>query len=142
MNDLTTILMMLSKSNESFSKRSLHNDSGFVITLKPLIYLACPYNHPDKDIRHQRFIAVNKAAGKLMKEGYVVFSPISHTHPIAVECELPKGWEYWENFDRAYLSCSHKLIVLCIDGWKESIGVTAEIKIASEMGIPIEFINE
>ena len=108
--------------------------------VRPLLYLAVPYSHPSPEIRAERFRAANRAAGKLMADGHHVFSPISHTHPIAEVCELPKGWDYWEAFDRAYLQCCHKLIVLTLDGWMDSIGVTEEIRIAQEMGVPVEFM--
>jgi hypothetical protein len=111
------------------------------MALKPLTYLACPYSHADRAVRIARFNAANKAAGDLMKRGHIVFSPISHTHPIAEECELPKGWDFWESFDRAYLSASKLMVVLCLDGWQTSTGVTAEIGIAREQGIPIEYME-
>ena len=76
-----------------------------------------------------------------MKAGYYVFSPISHTHPIAMACALPQGWEYWSGFDRAYLEHCNKVFVLCIPGWEKSVGVTAEIGIANELGLPIEYIG-
>jgi hypothetical protein len=108
---------------------------------KPLIYLAVPYSHQDAGVRHSRFEAVNKVAADLMRKGLHIFSPISHTHPIALAGELPLGWEFWEAFDRAYLTHCHKIIVLKLDGWKESKGVTAELKIAEELGLDIEYME-
>lgn len=109
---------------------------------RPLVYLACPYSHQDRDVRVRRFESANRAAGALMGRGLIVFSPISHTHPVAEQCELPKGWEFWEQFDRAYLGCCHSLYVLCIEGWRESVGVNAEIKIADELGLEVLWTNE
>ena len=109
--------------------------------MKKLIYLATPYSHPDQKIREERFRIVNYMAGKLMSKGDIIYSPISHTHPIALEYELPLDWEFWNKQCIAYLQLSEKVIVLMQDGWKESVGVTAEIKIAKEMGIPIEYIE-
>lgn len=107
---------------------------------KPLTYLACPYSHPDPVVMAHRFDRVNRAAANLIEQGMVVYSPISHTHPIAVAGDLPdKSWAFWEQFDRAYLNLSHQLIVLCLPGWKESVGVAAEIKIAGELGIPVVY---
>ena len=57
---------------------------------KELVYLAVPYTHEDPEIREKRFKAVSKVAGKLLNEGEMIFSPISHCHPIALECSLPK----------------------------------------------------
>jgi len=108
---------------------------------KPLVYLACPYSHPNKRVRNKRFKAVNLAAGRLMAKGHMVFSPISHSHPISEVCKLPTDWAYWEEFDRAYIVHSNRLVVLTLDGWRESQGVQAEIKIATELGLPIEYME-
>lgn len=108
---------------------------------KKIVYLACPYSHPDPDVRERRFHAVNYAAGVLMSEGKLVFSPISHTHPIAVAHDLPRGWDFWHAYDRAFLEISERVLVLMIDGWKESTGVQAEIAIAQELGVPIEYLD-
>lgn len=108
---------------------------------RPLVYLAVPYSHDDHAVRHSRFLEANKAAGKLMAEGHKVFSPISHTHPIAEVCGLPKGWDYWSEFDRAFMSHCYKIVVLCLDGWEISKGVTAELGIAYEMGLEVEYME-
>ncbi len=109
--------------------------------MKPLEYLACPYTHELKSVREFRFQMVNKVAGILMSRGHKIFSPISHTHPIAEVCDLPGDWEYWQEYDRAFISCCSKLYVLMLPGWKESTGVQAEIKIAEEMGVPVEHLE-
>jgi len=59
-----------------------------------MIYLACPYSHPDSNVREYRFKMANRAAAKLMRDGHIVYSPISHTHPIAMEGDLPLDWAY------------------------------------------------
>lgn len=48
-----------------------------------LTYLACPYSHPDRDVRQRRFDQVNAAAAWLILNEQMVFSPISHSHPIS-----------------------------------------------------------
>lgn len=108
---------------------------------KTLVYLATPYSHPDEAVREERFRAVNTAAAELMRKGMHIYSPISHTHPIALAGDLPLGWEYWQAYDRAILSACCKLIVLMLDGWKESKGVTGEIAIACELGLDVEYIS-
>lgn len=59
--------------------------------MKPLIYIAVPYSHKEESVRLARFESVNRAACFLMNKGYHVFSPISHTHPIALAGDLPPG---------------------------------------------------
>ncbi len=77
-----------------------------------------------------------------MLRGIHVFSPISHTHPIACVGDLPKSWEFWEAYDRVILAACCKVMVLMLDGWKESVGVQTEIKIAQELGLPVEYIEQ
>lgn len=118
------------------------NDAGQLEPpVKPLTYLACPYSHDKRSVRVKRFEAVNRVAGRLMREGKQVFSPISHTHPIAEATELPLGWDFWQEYDRAFIEHSKEVIVLMLPGWKESTGVTAEIEIAKELGISVYFIE-
>lgn len=107
---------------------------------KPLTYLAAPYSHPDRAVRVERFDLINKAAVELMSKGELVYSPISHTHPIAEAGSLPLGWEFWQKYDTAFIEHSKRVVVLKLDGWRESKGVTAEILIATKLGTPIEYI--
>ena len=105
------------------------------------IYLACPYSHKDPTVKQARFEAVNKVAARLMAEGYMVFSPISHTHPIALAGELPGDWKFWEAYDRTFLEWADELWVLELDGWGYSIGVQSEIGIAKELKKPVRYIK-
>lgn len=131
---ISIIMFLAALIIKIYSKYSRH-------TKKPLVYLAIPYSHPDHQIKEWRFAEANKMAAKLMKEGVVVFSPISHCHSIALHNSLPTNWEFWKHFDTAFLSCSSKLLVYKLEGWETSVGVTSEIKIAKELGIPIEYLE-
>lgn len=110
--------------------------------LPMLTYLAVPYSHPDPSIRVERFEKVNMLAAKLMQSGYLVFSPISQSHPIAEAGKLPTNWEYWEAYDRAILSACSALLVYALPGWRESKGVAGEIAIAAELGIPVRYVDD
>ena len=103
----------------------------------PLAYLAAPYSHVDPRVRAARFEAINQCASVLMRSGLYLFSPISHTHPIALAGSLPAGFDFWEGYDRVMLSACGLLIVLMLGGWEKSVGVTGEIKIATESKLPI-----
>jgi len=105
------------------------------------IYLAVPYSHPDSAVRVFRFQEVNKVAAKLMCEGNLVFSPISHTHPIAVAGDLPKGWNYWKDYDKSFIEWADEIYVFMLEGWKESTGVQAEIKLAEDLGKKVTYIE-
>lgn len=106
-----------------------------------MIYLASPYSHTDPAIRELRFRQVCQFAGTLIRKGLFVFSPIAHTHPIAMAGELPTHWRFWEAYDRHVLSMCSEMLVLKLEGWAESRGVAAEIRIAKEIGLPINFTS-
>ena len=96
-----------------------------------MIYLASPYSHPDSTIREQLFAAC-RAAAELMRAGHIVFSPVAQCHPIA-QHGLPTDWSYWERVDRRFLEVCDEVVVLMLDGWRESVGVR-EIESAGELG--------
>jgi len=98
-----------------------------------VIYLACPYSHPDASIRQQRFEAACAATAALMRAGYRVFAPVVHGHPLT-QHGLPGDWSFWEGHARWHLERCSEVVVLMLDGWDASEGVQAEIEIATELG--------
>ena len=100
------------------------------------IYLAIPYTGNEE----QNFKIANKVAGQLMSKGNIVFSPISHTHPIAIECNLPGDWKYWKSFDIAFIKWCDEVQIIALPGWRQSKGVMAEIDIAKKNNKKIKFI--
>ena len=99
-------------------------------------YLSAPYNHPDPEIRKQRYQLITAFAGKLIKEGTYVFSPITHNVPIK-EMEILTSWEEWKPYDLTMLSLCNQMIVYQLPGWETSRGVQEEIAFAKEKNIPI-----
>jgi hypothetical protein len=113
------------------------------VTSEPggFVYLASPYSHPDPAVREARFDAVARNVAALMRSGVHLYSPITHTHPIAIRGDLPTDWSYWEGYDRVMIAAASELWVLMIDGWGESRGVAAEIAIAVAMHKPVRFVE-
>jgi nucleoside 2-deoxyribosyltransferase len=105
-----------------------------------MIYLASPYSHPDPAVREERYRAACRAAAALLLAGQPVFSPIAHSHWIA-EHGLPYAWSFWEPLDRWFLERCDEVVVLTLDGWNESVGVQAEIRIAAECGKPVRYVG-
>lgn len=103
-------------------------------------YLACPYSHEDPAVREYRFEKATVAAVKLMQQGVVIFSPITHSHPMAVRHKLPGDWGFWQKFDTIFIQASSGLYVLMLPGWYESSGVQAEIDIAYHNNKPITYL--
>lgn len=104
-----------------------------------MIYLASPYSHLNARVREWRFHEVCRAAAALLRAGVTVFSPIAHSHSIAC-CGVPSCWEFWSQVDREFLLRCDVLAVLTLPGWRESIGVQAEINLAQESGLPVVFV--
>ena len=105
------------------------------------IYLASPYTHPDSLIMQARFRLAESATLILMKKGYLVFSPIVYSHPLAKKGKLPRDYTYWRVFNESWIDWADQLVVLELDHWKESVGVRAEIEYAVEARMNITSIE-
>lgn len=106
-----------------------------------MLYLASPYSDPNPVVREDRFKIVCTVAGKMLQAGHMIFSPIAHSHPIALLGNAPTAWAFWEQYDKHMLGHSAALWVLTLPGWEESVGVSAEIRAAKYMKIPIVYID-
>lgn len=109
--------------------------------MRILTYMACPYTHPWSAVRQERFRKATVAAAWLSMQGKVVFSPITHSHPMAEMVDMPTDWEFWKEIDEQYLQLSKELTVLAIEGWEKSTGVRDETIIAERMGIPVNYLD-
>lgn len=119
---------------ETCTQRSSYNMEGFK-------YLASPYSHKNKSIRYKRFIDITTIAAKLFNEGHILFCPITQSHNLADTGMLEGSWEFWERVDLAFLAKSEELYVVTMDGWKESVGVGAEIDFAIKNNIPVKYVD-
>jgi len=106
-----------------------------------MIYLVSPYSHPDALVREARFDAACRATADLVRADRVVFSPIVHGHPL-VRYGLPTDWSFWQRFDLEHLRRCDEVLLLQVDGWRESEGVGAEMELAAGMGKQVEFVRE
>ena len=104
-----------------------------------ITYLAAPFWHHEEDIREERLEIVNKVVAKLVEQGEIIFSPLTYSD--ALKRHLPISFQvnqkFWYDFDLAMLAKCDKLVVLMLEGWEESEGVTAEIEFARENNIGI-----
>lgn len=102
-------------------------------------YIASPYSHADEAIRELRFNLVSKFTADMIRDGEVVYSPIAHSHPLAVDYELPGDFDFWMRQNYGLLSKASRMIVLCLDGWEDSKGVQAEIEFAEKCGVEVGY---
>jgi hypothetical protein len=104
-----------------------------------VIYLASPYSHPHAVVREHRFLAACQVAAKFIASGHATFSPIVHGHPL-VDHGLPTDWWFWERVNREHIARCDEVVVLTLNGWQDSVGVAAEIRIAGELGKPVRYL--
>lgn len=108
------------------------------------IYLAIPYS----GIEEESYQAANKVAAKLIADGNIVFSPITHSHPIKLGI-TQNTYETWLAQDKAFVDWADEIyiVILCkgldceygITKVENSKGVQAEIAWANEQNKPINF---
>lgn len=106
------------------------------MTKPTLYYLGAPYNHPTQAVKKRRLATVNHVSLELIKEGKLVFSPLSHNLSIDSKRFL-NSWEAWQKLDLEILARCDALMVLKLEGWQDSIGLKAEIAFAKAHQIPI-----
>ena len=104
------------------------------------IYLAAPYSDPDIIVRRFRVDMANRKAGELMERGYLVFSPLSHSHPISEYCTVdPCDHNFWLRQDLWILKICDEMRILCLPGYDKSKGIQIEKEYAEELGKPIVY---
>jgi hypothetical protein len=112
------------------------------------VYIAVPYSHPDARVRDNRAREADRYAVYLLNRGMTFYSPISMTHGmcksglVSVATEHGESdWERYAAMDTAHLANCRELHVLCVQGWFESVGVRAEIRLARELDMQVVFIE-
>jgi hypothetical protein len=103
-----------------------------------LIYLASPYTHDDPLVMQERYELVCEYTAKLKRAGRYVFSPIAHCHGPALY-GLPREYEYWKGYCELMLPKCDEMLVLMLDGYEESKGISGEVALAKELGMPLWF---
>lgn len=107
-----------------------------------LIYVAAPYSHSDPSVVEQRMAAFTQLMVRLIEQGEYPVSPLmNHLLAEKIPARFPLTWEYWEGYSRELLSRCDLLTVIAIPGWESSTGVQAEIALAKELNIPIEYVE-
>ena len=111
-------------------------------------YIASPYSAGGLTgeraiaLREKRYRAVMRFNVWAIEKKMIAYSPIVHCHEMASLYSLPTGHEFWLAFDKAMVLAGGGVIVLCIDGWQESLGVREEIALAHSSGFPVLFALE
>jgi hypothetical protein len=106
-------------------------------------YLSNPYSGTE-ELKNLRARSAARACGKLIKDRVFTLSPIVHNHAMMKEYNeftLEQRKDVILDFDFALLKASIGMIVLTIEGWKDSHGVKKEIEFCNENELPIYYFT-
>jgi hypothetical protein len=106
-----------------------------------LVYLATPYSKYPGGIE-AAFKDASKLAGRLLRLGVKVYSPIAHTHPIAINGNLdPMDHSIWLPFDKSIMDKADAILVAKMPSWQDSKGIAHEIEVFGNAGKPIYYLD-
>lgn len=97
------------------------------MSARTIHYLASPYWHALPIVREARAEAAAKAAHWLIEHGHAVYSPIAHRYFVEKATGRPIADDIWLAHGLAMLRHASTLVVLTLDGWRESKGVAIEL---------------
>lgn len=112
---------------------------------KGLWYFAHPYTAKDKEgnfvpeAEDANFALANQRSAELLKRGFNIYSPISHTHPIHRACpEFLKNHEHtmWYELDNDFIDRTKFEGIILAPGWEKSTGCVAELDRFGKKGLP------
>jgi len=105
-----------------------------------LVFLSIPYNHPDPEVIEARMVVLYKAIGHFMGLGLVPIAPCTN-HAVLKHVPLPTEWAYWQMYSETLLGLCGKMVIIRLEGWETSTGVTGEIAYCKANGIPVDYID-
>lgn len=104
---------------------------------KKIIYIGCPYSDKDPEIMKKRYSQITSITARLVKEGYVVFSPITYGHILCEFEDMPVDFDFWQNLCIKFLQASDLMLVIKLDGWEGSKGLKEEVLYCKANGIKV-----
>ena len=103
----------------------------------PLVYLGTPYTKYPGGIE-KAFVDACWLTAELLRLGLRVYSPIAHTHPVAIHGQIdPLDLDIWLPFDAAMMAKADAMIVAMMPGFGTSRGVAHEIDVFKTAGKPV-----
>lgn len=106
-----------------------------------LVYLGTPYSKFPGGIE-AGFIAACELTAKLLVAGIKIYSPIAHTHPVAIHGKVdPLDHSIWLPFDRAIMNKSDAMVVAMMPTWYDSYGIAYEVDTFRAADKPVFFLN-
>jgi len=106
-----------------------------------LVYLGTPYTgYPHG--HEMAFIEACKIASRLITAGVNIYSPIAHTHPIAIHGILDHlDYKLWLNFDSSMMRVADAFLIAKMEKWDHSFGLAHETAYFKSVSKPIYHID-
>jgi len=100
-------------------------------------YLAAPYRDPSLSVQEFRIQKTTEVTTYLLNNNIYVFSPLTYSNSFINTVTFQE----WGEFDLHILkqTCD-TLLILCLDGWKQSEGVQQEIDAAIAHKLDIKYL--
>lgn len=114
--------------------------------IQGMAYIAIPYTgamgpKASLEDREKSFHVVNRIAAIFLLQGELVYSPITHSHPIHFYMgEAGNDHQLWMKYDEAMAECCNRLYVVCYGSYRESRGVMMEIEYFKKSKKPVFLI--
>lgn len=106
-----------------------------------LVYLAGPYSsHPDKEAL-MKIIMHFSGSYMMTNRTHHVVSPLFNHYSLGLVPQMGTDYAFWGDYSRNLLPRCDEMIVLKLPGWDKSTGVDDEIRLATELGIRITYID-
>lgn len=105
-----------------------------------MYYLAAPYTDPNELIRKERVRTADMVAAALMEQhGFCIYSPLTHSQAVVpfLSMETIQDHNFWMRQCLPMVKAASALLLLELDGWKESKGVKMEVDAAKALMMPI-----
>lgn len=114
----------------------------------PYSYVALPYSSgtdyrfPHKEERKKfRYRMALRYIYWAASRGEHVICTIAMTHEPAELYGMPDDAGYWYDFNLAVIEKAASVTLLMLPGWKDSMGVRAELELAQSLKLPIRYIT-
>lgn len=109
--------------------------------ISPFWYIGTPYSKHPKGI-HIAFEDACRASAALVEKGYLVYCPIAHSHPIAIHGNIdPYSHDIWLPVDTPFMQMAGGLLIIQMPSWKDSYGLSEEIKNFEKSNKPIKYLQ-
>ena len=103
-----------------------------------MIYLCTPYTHERPEVMAIRKKVVTLLELEMLDCGLVPYNPIRCMTDDYIVKRLPAGFDVYQ-YDLNILRRCQAMVVVMIDGWRESKGVNLEVRFANDHDIPVTY---